>query len=428
MCIDRMKIENASTINYGKLIATKRIEMNITQEELAKGICSIPYLSKIENGKIYANPDIIYLLCEKLNLSCSELEENNNEVILLIQELFTSINEDDETLSKELWDKLEQYSESFYNPEVSIYYDLIEMRYHIYIKNLRRAEQIGKKLDRICKTLNNDQLFYYHYFIGLLFLHKQNYMEGINSFKKALPYRQLASSRDYHIIYYLSLSYSHMKRPSLAIQFGLEALTFFQENLNYNRIIECYILIGFNYARIKQFNEAYNLYEKVLRLTKKNKDDKTTGKVYHNMGYLYSMQNDHESAIKYYKKSLKLKSENDPMYHHTLYYLAKEYLKIKNEFLALSCIEKGLQSPANNKANLIKLTVLKLFIIANTEQYINYLKDEAIPYFKEKNDFPTLAKYYEYLGDLYSENYFYYKKSTYYYKQALKLKKGSDLW
>ncbi|GAA0845068.1 tetratricopeptide repeat protein [Bifidobacterium pullorum subsp. gallinarum] len=420
-----MQIEHASTINYGKLIATKRIELNITQEELAQGICSIPYLSKLENDKITANPDIIYLLCEKLDLSYSELKKNNNEVILLIQEIFLAINEDDETLVRELWDKLNQHSESIYNPELSIYFRLIEMRYRLYFKSLQKAEQIVIKLDRVCKTLNSNQLFYYYYFTGLLFLHKQNYMKGINFFKKALPYRQLVNPQDYHIIYYLSLSYSHMKSPSLAILYGLEALTFFQENLHYNRIIDCHIIIGINYTRIKQFNEAYILYEKVLRISKKKKDDKMTGKVYHNLGYLYSMQNDHESAIEWYKKSLALKGENDPMYTHTLYYLSKEYLQIDNESLALSWIEKGLHSPAvvNNQANLLKLTTLKLYIVSNTEECITFLENEVIPYFKEKNDFPTLAEYYEFLGDLYSDNYFYYKKSTHYYKQALMLKK-----
>lgn len=43
----------------GKQVFYKRLQQKMTQEELCQGICSVSYLSKIENGKIEASEEIL---------------------------------------------------------------------------------------------------------------------------------------------------------------------------------------------------------------------------------------------------------------------------------------------------------------------------------------------------------------------------------
>ena len=52
----------------GFLIRRERLRRNLSQEGLCKGICSVSYLSKIEQGQVLAGPEIVERLLEALGL------------------------------------------------------------------------------------------------------------------------------------------------------------------------------------------------------------------------------------------------------------------------------------------------------------------------------------------------------------------------
>jgi transcriptional regulator with XRE-family HTH domain len=56
------------TERYGGLIKRARTHYNLTQESLSHGICSISYLSKLENNQIAADPTTLKALAERLEL------------------------------------------------------------------------------------------------------------------------------------------------------------------------------------------------------------------------------------------------------------------------------------------------------------------------------------------------------------------------
>ena len=51
----------------GMLLKKKRLEREWSQEGLAKGICTVSYLSKIEQGKALASDEILKLLFARLD-------------------------------------------------------------------------------------------------------------------------------------------------------------------------------------------------------------------------------------------------------------------------------------------------------------------------------------------------------------------------
>lgn len=68
--------------SFGKQIKQLRIEKNLTQKELAKGVCSQAELSKIENGKIMPTIDLVQRLSQKLHISMDQIFIDSNEVKL----------------------------------------------------------------------------------------------------------------------------------------------------------------------------------------------------------------------------------------------------------------------------------------------------------------------------------------------------------
>lgn len=67
--------------HYGMLIFRERIRRNWSQEGLCRGICTVSYLSKIENGKAEPSAEIVQLLLQRLELETSpELEREAKQL------------------------------------------------------------------------------------------------------------------------------------------------------------------------------------------------------------------------------------------------------------------------------------------------------------------------------------------------------------
>src|SRR5690625_2244451 len=62
-------------MEIGPFIKLHRIEQNMTQEDLAKGIVSLSYLSKIENERTVASPEVISMLCTRLGIQLNSKRE-----------------------------------------------------------------------------------------------------------------------------------------------------------------------------------------------------------------------------------------------------------------------------------------------------------------------------------------------------------------
>ena len=67
----------------GSFIKKKRKELNITQDIVSYGICSISYLSKIENNQIVPNEFYIKEIMNKLDVKESFYEKTLNDKLYL---------------------------------------------------------------------------------------------------------------------------------------------------------------------------------------------------------------------------------------------------------------------------------------------------------------------------------------------------------
>lgn len=93
----------------GPLIRLLRLQNNWSQETLCHGICTVSYLSKIEQGKVEANEQLISALLERLGATW----EVSAEMMTLRDELYEGIFSHDQTylqqkmeLLEETWDSL----------------------------------------------------------------------------------------------------------------------------------------------------------------------------------------------------------------------------------------------------------------------------------------------------------------------------------
>lgn len=70
------KVFNNKTYLYSQIIKNERLKRNMTLEEMAKGICSVSYLCKVEKNVIEPEESYIRAIFEKVNLDYDKVGKN----------------------------------------------------------------------------------------------------------------------------------------------------------------------------------------------------------------------------------------------------------------------------------------------------------------------------------------------------------------
>ncbi|MEC5425278.1 tetratricopeptide repeat protein [Virgibacillus sp. C22-A2] len=417
-------IEDYPVIDYGKLIYHYRVNTGTTQHKLASGICSIPYLSKLENSKLdNANAETVTLLMKRLQVDLQSLEKYRRETKDLLEEWFKSIKFKNINKAKEAYIQLEE----IFSGEVQVitlkyWFELIKIRYLLLINDLDQAEVLINQISEYEKNFSDEQSGYFLYFKGIFQCVGKNHNTGLALLSEAeAKFTHLKISNE-ELFYHLALTHSHVSNVTLAIYYGEKAMELFNRMAYYPRSIDCQLILAINYTRVQKFQVAKEYYTNLLEISKSSGDLGLTGKVLNNLGYLYSQEGDIDQSIAYYLESLNYKHPTEANYGNTVYGLVEGYLSKNESENALKTINEGLSKiHPKDVTNKLKLTIKNLEI-REDDRLKEYLKDEAVPFFKSKEDNINLCETYEGLADIYSKN-FQYKKSSYYYSLSIELRK-----
>lgn len=151
-----------------------------------------------------------------------------------------------------------------------------------------------------------------------------------------------------------------------------------------------------------------------------NLDDEK-GIVYHNLGSLYGTMSYSEDAIRYYKKSIKFKTDEDsPLI--SILCLVVEYSKMNDQKFVNYWCDQGLRLLSQLEEN--NLTSyhyhFNIFKSLHSEQGLSErITQQAIDYFKTVEDYQYVHKYSIALAEWYYSNRK-YKLSAIYFQEANK--------
>ncbi|MEH7457577.1 helix-turn-helix domain-containing protein, partial [Bacillus sp. JJ1127] len=153
----------------GKQVFYKRLQQKMTQEELCQGICSVSYLSKIENGKIEASEEIVQLLCARLEIAVSDLRDVEEEVKEKLDEWLNALVHLDKEQVERIYKELQDEMKHVLDFEIINYYNLLYTRYLIMKRDLPALEEELEKLKKMYKKYSPFQKLLYTYSKALLY-------------------------------------------------------------------------------------------------------------------------------------------------------------------------------------------------------------------------------------------------------------------
>lgn len=410
--------------NIGLLVKQARLQKQMKQLSLAKGICSVSYLSKLENSQITPSEEILSSLLQRLDLSISEVNfEEELYFLHMVKAVYKNsiLERNKEIVSTDI-NELESKNIIFKNQIYSFDFLLMLMRLHLITeRDLSRVESLMEYIEINKMKLTQHQKYVFHINKALLSFSKEEYTYAVEFIEQALKFHQtialekweLADLYNVAAICYLTMNYNYS-----AIEFAQKSLSIYRDLLIYKRTIDCHITIGISYKRNYKYPESEEHFKAAQMLIADRGLHKFEGIISQNLGTLYSVQQDSEKAISYFLQSLETQKTNEG-YILTILSIVQEYSKMNDSEKVVTWSEKGIELQANDRKNNETYAFhFKIFKAKyeNDEQF-SVLLTKAIKFFESKRDYRHVNKYSQLLGEFYYDNKK-LKKASLYYRKA----------
>ncbi|WP_431802830.1 helix-turn-helix domain-containing protein [Halobacillus andaensis] len=422
-------------MEYGKALRFHRVKQGLTQNQLADGIISAAYLSKIENDQTVPAIEVLEMLYERLGIDFNEstIDHPTKEKLKVWYEAIVFKRKDE---AKKIRNELIKQRNTLENHQLYIFHELFRIRYLLLENEVEKAYETWKNLKQHKDTFDEEMKFYYHLNSGLVKYYKGEFNDSFQDLMEAKNYSSSVETERWEIsdLYYLlALSTSQAFQVSACIFYADQALEMFQSQYDLSKSADCHIILGINYSRLRNYSKSLENYHLARKIALQTNDTQQLKLVYNNIGVLESRLENHKSSITNYEKSLEYAIDFDVSLNlyellNTIHGLVIENYKLGNFEGCNAWIQEGKEKLTQypSKQHELHFEFYRR-LINDPKNLQTFLEDEVIPYFKERNNHNYIIRYSMFLADLLEDNRMYKKSSTYLRLAIQLLNKHSNL-
>ncbi|UNL87577.1 helix-turn-helix domain-containing protein [Priestia koreensis] len=404
-------------MDVGAKIKFHRLKKGLTQEELARGIISIPYLSKIENAKITSNQEILQLLFERLSVPFDIQHEDDFKAYCY--EWFKQLRAPDENCEPYL-SRVEEIKALTLDDSLLLLIDIHFIQYYLYKRNYQKSAALIASLKKVKNSFTPLHSYYYHKFIGNHDVIHSKLQEGLSNYQLSLNHLSLIQLDELELAdikYVIGITYSRLRQPAYAVSLIQEALMVFKDHYELYRSAQCHITLGICYRRFKDYDKSihhYLLAHKLSGILKNTKMEQLTNL---NLGHLHHVKGKLTEAISYYEKCLTMNSDDleDSMVSAIslvrIYYDLETFDKA-NELLHTAMT---IQTKYSSFKYDLDIEIYKELIRSDFSSIEGILIDKMIPYLQKNQEYSELLLYAQLVSTFYEKEHK-YKKAFYYQK------------
>ena len=284
----------------GAVIKKRRLEKNMSQESLCKGICAISYLSKIESGQVTASEQVIQLLLQNLGVVLPDDFTGANEIANLIPKLWEHQYYGRMNAFMALYDKLSAHDHYLTYSIYAIDWYLLKVCAMQDQRNFEASSEMMEALETYKPYFSNLQSHYYALFKGTQTLSESEFRLALTHYERALQFHHNGVT-----LFYISNAEYSLGNYINAIRLGSEAYTLLMQEGNLFYAIENTQILAAAYSNVKQLDNAVMLYNRLLNMGQFINDEKVLISVYYNLGATYL-------ACKLFDKAIELLDQLKP--------------------------------------------------------------------------------------------------------------------
>ncbi|MEQ6389858.1 helix-turn-helix transcriptional regulator [Bacillaceae bacterium S4-13-58] len=293
---------NPSKFSLGQKLKHLRSLKKIKQLELAKGICSVSYLSKVENDLIVPSVEIKDLLLKRLNLDTNSLEFNSNfhNKLNEWQSLIVknSINE-----AELLYKNLLLMIGPFINIELQLKFKLCTISYFVTKRDFIYAAKAINEIEDGERAFSLETKYFFNRYVGEYYYYQFDFNKSLEYFLesvKLLPTGMAEKSDQAKLFYSLAMAASKSEKFHISITYGNKALELYKSLYNFKKCVDCHVLLGITSLKISNYEDSLLHYKSAKELAISGNYDQMLYIINHNLGNLYSYLGESEKALEYY--------------------------------------------------------------------------------------------------------------------------------
>lgn len=162
------------------------------------------------------------------------------------------------------------------------------------------------------------RLVFFHSELADLYSRESMQVNADKQFQIALDYINNSNINNEALFiyyYYRGIMYYSVEKYSLAREHFKKASCYAKQNIDK---IACVSNIGLTYKKENNFNKALEYYFEALEYYEEDKQLEK-GSIYNNISEVYRLQNDFENAVRYINLSLELSQRNSAFYKYLVY-------------------------------------------------------------------------------------------------------------
>ena len=221
---------------------------------------------------------------------------------------------------------------------------LIEILYDL--KDYKKAIMFIDETERLSQSLSYNkgaaQAIYYK---ALIFANKDDYYNAIDNFNKSKQIFEkikdtLEIAKVNNGIGLIEIIRGNYKS---GLESSLAAISVFEKRYMFENLSTAYNNLATAYYKTDKIDKSLEFNFKALEVRERLKDTINLSTTYRNIATLYSLKKDHNNAISYYEKVLKLleTNSNQSLKGEILPKIGQEYLNLKNYIKAAENLVAG---------------------------------------------------------------------------------------
>ncbi|MBM7540887.1 helix-turn-helix domain-containing protein [Amphibacillus cookii] len=408
----------------GHKIKYFRTKANMTQEELAKGIVSVSYLSKIERNSADPNPDAIEKICQRLEIQPERVLDHN--INNLVYQWFNQLLDENIIRAHETYQRIEEEIEKVIDADLYWLVELHTLFYFILTNQLNYAKRKYAFLEQDRSHFNEIEHYYWLKFSGYYNYSNLAYEDAFQFYlraEKMMPEELVNNQQEKHDLYFqISCTATRLYYTYHSTVYVKRALDYYRNTYQLKRCAESHIILGVAYKRMNEVNEALTNFELACKIATELKEHDVLVRCNQAMGELYSDMQLTDQAIHYYKHCYELSKHsfteaelNAISGLFKAYYncgdieQAKQWHKVARELVNH---ELTISQPLN-----YEISIYYYLIYGFDQGFEVLMEKEILPFFKKRKLYLSYAYYLQMTGDYYYQIRK-YKVSANYYREA----------
>lgn len=409
-------------MKIGQMIKIERQKQSIKQDELANGICSPSYLSKIEGGSAIPSEEIQHLLLQRLHIPLDKIQQQlSPDILIQFKKQFGQIIDSRERHATDvLFQEIRSFLKENKNHPNIISLLIIETR--LMLTTPSNPTENLTVLNSLQNELSPSQHFHLLLIQGIIAYNDHLFSDAQTIFANAYSLAKRHRMEDWEMAelhYMLSLAAIAEYQHIVAMEHIEKALAYFNQKLLTTRSIDCLLILGNAQKHTKNIQGALVSFESAKDITIRNGFPHRIGMIEHNLGACYSLLQNHELALHHFTQGLLSKVRADDQVI-TVFALIKEHKKMRNLKQAKNYLEKGIAllhslSESNQKLFGHHFSIYQALLYSQND-FINTF-EAALDYFQQKKSYYYCFIYCHVLADVLIEKN-QYKLATTYSKQA----------